>query len=514
MKEQLELLLHYLYGIWHRRRWIIITAWLLCPLGWIAVTLMSNQYTSNARVYADTRTILQPLLQGIAIDNDPSQELRLMVKTLLSRKNLETIARYTDADVKAETQDDYENALENLKSKIKISSAGKENLFKISYSGKDPKFVKDVVQASLDVFVENAVGQKKDDTEQANVFIETQLTVYEERLIDAEAKLANFKRTNAGYMPGSESGYFSMAEELKRTLESTRLELQEARSRLASARDQLNREMMEIRRQGRNNRTEYDDRLDVLKARLDALLFRFTEKHPDVRETRRQIEELQKLKSTVIAQGTNIDNDTVVLQEMKLIVSELENQVASLAVREEGLVTKITFIEKKLSDLPEVEAQLTHMMRNYDVTKSQYDMLLSRRESAMISQNIGNSADQISFRIIDPPLLPREPSGPMRPLFLTIVLILSLGAGVCLAFLASQIWPVVISPTQLFKHTQVPVFGVVSATEMSGLKQAKRRQVIRYVALCGMLGLVFVAFIVINTTPSIHEQILQAKESL
>ncbi|GAL05270.1 lipopolysaccharide biosynthesis chain length determinant protein [Photobacterium aphoticum] len=513
MKEQLDLLLQYLYGVWHRRRWIIITAWVICPLGWVAVTFMPNQYTSDARVYADTKTILQPLLRGIAIDNDPSQELRLMVKTLLSRKNLETIARYTDADVKTETQDEYEDLLENLKKKIKINSAGKENLFKISYSGGDPKYVKDVVQAALDVFVENAVGQKKDDTEQANEFIESQLADYEKRLIMAEANLAEFKRANAGYMPGSEGGYFNMAE-LKRNLETTRLELKEARSRLASARDQLNREIVELRRQGKNNRTEYDDRIDILQARLDALLFRFTEKHPDVRETRRQIEELQILKRGAIAVGGNVNNDSVVLQEMKLIVSEMENQVASLVVREEGLVSKIVFIEDKLSNLPAVEAELTHMMRNYDVTKSQYNLLLSRRESAMISQNIGASSDQISFRIIDPPLLPREPSGPMRPLFLTVVLILALGAGVFLAFMVSQIWPVVISPMQLFKHTKVPVFGVVSATEISGLKQVKRKQLKRYVVLCGLLLVTFIGFMVINTSPSIHEMILEAKEAL
>ncbi len=95
MKEQFDLLIQYLQAIWLQRRWIVISLWVICPLGWITVTLMPNQYSAEARVYADTQSILQPLLRGIAIDTDPSQELALMIKTLLSRPNLEKKLRVT-----------------------------------------------------------------------------------------------------------------------------------------------------------------------------------------------------------------------------------------------------------------------------------------------------------------------------------------------------------------------------------------------------------------------------------
>ncbi|KLV10880.1 MULTISPECIES: XrtA system polysaccharide chain length determinant [Photobacterium] len=513
MKEQLDLLIQYLNGIWLNRRWIWMTAWVICPLGWIAVTLMPNQYTSEARVYADTQTILKPLMQGLAINADPSQELRLMVKTLLSRRNLETIARYTDADVKTRTTEEYEDLLDTLKSDISIQSAGKENLFTISFTGKDAQYAQDVVQASLDVFVENAVGQKKMDTRRANEFISTQLAEYEARLLDSEAKLADFKRKNAGYLPGSERGFVAKSEQMKSELEETRLQLREAQSSLISARRQLDQETNLASKQSSGFKTEYDLRLEALQTRLDSLLFRFTERHPDVRETRRQIEELKTQQSSSGSNAAQLALNPV-LQEMKLTVGQMENQVASLKAREESLIEKIRINDEKLEYLPKIEAELTSMMRNYEVTKGQYDELLSRRESALLSQSLDAKSDQISFRIIDPPLLPREPSGPMRPLFLTVVLILAVGVGFALAFIASQIWSVAFSPTQIYKQLQLPVFGVVSATELSGLKKIERWRMLRFSFVSVLLLVFFVCFVVINSMPSVHQLIMQGKEML
>ncbi len=295
MKEQFDLLIQYLQAIWLQRRWIVISLWVICPLGWITVTLMPNQYSAEARVYADTQSILQPLLRGIAIDTDPSQELALMIKTLLSRPNLEKIARYTDADIRASTNQEFGKIVSDLKKNISIKSAGEENLFTINYSGSDPQYTKEVVQAAIDVFIENTIGQKRQDTDKANKFLTNQLKEYETRLIDAEVQLADFKRLNTGYMPGSEQNYYRRLQTLQDQLEDTQLTVQETDIQLATARKQLSDETAIAAQQMANFSTEYDIRLASLETRLDELLFRFTDKHPDVKETRRQIADLKLL---------------------------------------------------------------------------------------------------------------------------------------------------------------------------------------------------------------------------
>ncbi|MDO6542026.1 XrtA system polysaccharide chain length determinant [Photobacterium sanguinicancri] len=515
MQEQLDILIQYARGVWLKRRYAIIAAWVICPLGWLFVTMMPNQYTANARVYADTRSILQPLLRGLTIETDPSQEVALMVKTLLSRSNLETIARDTDADIRATNNDEYEEILEDLKSNIKIRSAGRENLFTISYSGDDPRYVRDVVQSALNVFVENALGEKRQDTDQASQFIAKQIEDYETRLLKAETGLALFKQQNAGYMPGSEQNYYNRLEQLESELEATQLKLREVKTQLVTARSQLSSERSLASKNYTGIRTEYDERLEALETRLDALLFRFTEKHPDVKETRRQIADLKDLKSasqqTASVAGGRGDN---LFNDLKLIIRQLENEEASLKVRASSFSEKVVFLRERLAKLPQVEAKLTNLMRSYDITKNKYEELLSRRESALISQSVGAASDDIKFRVIDPPRVPTEPSGPVRPLLLSMVLIVGLGAGTGMSFLSSQVSPVVTSANQLYQVTNLPVFGAVSATEQSGLTKTNKRKVFIFGAVLVGLITIFIGFMLMNLIPSVHGRILSLMELL
>ena len=103
MQEIFDDLLDYLKGIWIKRRYIIISTWLICPIGWGIVSVMPNVYQSEARVFADTQSILAPLLKGLTVQTNPDIQINLMIKTLLSRPNLERISRMTDLDIQAET---------------------------------------------------------------------------------------------------------------------------------------------------------------------------------------------------------------------------------------------------------------------------------------------------------------------------------------------------------------------------------------------------------------------------
>ena len=93
----------YAHALW-RRRWIALaTAWGLMLLGSTIVMLLPDQYESSARVYADTDSLMGPLLKGIAVQTDPTQQLALMQATLLSRPNLLKVARSVDADLAAQS---------------------------------------------------------------------------------------------------------------------------------------------------------------------------------------------------------------------------------------------------------------------------------------------------------------------------------------------------------------------------------------------------------------------------
>lgn len=516
MQELLDDIIHYVRGVWLQRRYILIASWLVCPLGWALVTALPNQYTSEARVYADTRSILKPLLRGLAIQTDPTQELQLMVKTLLSRPNLEIIARDTDADVRAKNSQEYEEIINDLENNIEIKGTGRDKLYTLSYQGVDPLYAKDVVQATLNVFVENTLSEQRIETDQANEILTEQIGDYEVRLAESERKLAEFKREFRGFLPGSGSDYYAQLEQNKQYLEDAQLALSEGESRYESTKAQLRKEESTATEQLSRMRTEYDERIELLQQRLDELLFRFTEKHPDVIETRRQLKELNGLKGKALASYSISDAlaNNVLYQDLKLTVSQLENEVASLKVRVRKYDSKITDLQDRLNRVPDVEAKLTALNRDYDITKDKYEQLLSRKESALISQSVGDSTDDIKFRIIDAPRVPTTPSGPMRPILLAGILIIGLGSGIGISFIISQVAPVVSSVKQLRQLSDFEVFGIVSATEDSGLLAWDKRKTRIFIFLNFMLILMFVAFFAVNTMPTLQDSILNRASGL
>lgn len=476
------------------------------------VTMLPSQYTSEARIYADTRSILQPLLRGLAIQVDPTRELSLMVKTLLSRSNLETMARNVDADVQAKNSYQYEQIIKDLESNIKIHSTGGENIYTISYSGSEPVYVKNVVQAALNVFVENTLSEQRIDTDNASKIITTQINEYEARLVDAEQKLAAFKREYLNFMPGTGTGYRQQLEQNKASLEAAQLQLNETQTRFESVRSQMYKEQVKAKSDLSKISTEYDDRIEALQQRLDELQFRYTESHPDVIETSRQLKELQDQKKTKLSSYTAdemLKNNQVYL-DLKLNYSQIENEVASLNTRVEQYKSRITELQTTLDKVPDVEAKLTSLTRNYDITKEKYEQLLSRKESALISKNVDNSADDIKFRIIDPPRVPAKPSGPPRVILLATVLILSVGSGVGLSFVISQISPIISSSQDLVQSLELPVLGVVSATEASGLARWEKRKMRIFVVSSIVLFGLFAAFIAVNMTPLFREYLVQS----
>ncbi|MGR5237534.1 XrtA system polysaccharide chain length determinant [Vibrio alfacsensis] len=509
MQEQLRVLINTFQGAWLNRKYILISAWILCPLGWLWVTLLPNQYTSEAKVYADTQSILQPLLRGIAIQTDPSQKLNLMAKTLLNTRNLETIGREIDANIIATTAEEYEEILDELKSNIKIQSTARNNLYTISYTGDNPVYAKNVVQAALDVFIESTLGDKRLDQEQASEVISDQISYYENRLIKAEKDLAQFKKEYIGFLPGSDKSYYAKLEDQQFALEQSELELKEAISRLNEANSQLEQERASAIRGNYSIETEFDTRISAVEIRLDELLFRYTEKHPDVIETKRQLTELKQLRSDMMQEQLSADGlkDNLVFQDLKITINQLGNEIASLEVRVDKHRNKIIDLTSKLERIPEVEAMLTSLTRSYDITKNKYEELLSRGERASISHSIGSSSSDIKFKIIEPPKIPTEASGPNRILLLSVVLVAGLGIGLAVSFAVSQVHPVVFSTDQLYRVTGVPVFGVVSATDRSGILTSTKRSTLVFYFVCILLILAYGMSVVITLDPESYQSI-------
>ncbi|QBY04186.1 chain length determinant family protein [Thalassotalea sp. HSM 43] len=524
MHEQIDKIKELLLGVWAKKHYVIISTWLLCPIGWLAVSSLPDQYESSARVYVDTQSLLRPLMKGIMVETDPNQQVRLMVKTLLSRPNLERIARMTDLDVSAKNNDEYESIIDDLKDEISIRSLGKENIYSLSMTSANPQLAKDIVQASLTVFIENTLGETRSDTDTAQRFLQKQINEYESKLLEAERKLTLFKQKYSGIMPSDSGGFYSALSRVNADLKATRLELLEAQTQLSSAKQQLTRENAMSESISENVidnatvTTTYDERIVQLQTQLDSLLISYTEQHPDVKELRRTLTELKRLRKQELesyfaaikenpdAQGalnTSATNENLVYQEMRIQVNQLENTVASLKVRVADYEGQANELNSKIHTLPEVEAELVGLNRDYEINKEKYEELLSRRETAALAKQADATSDKIQFRVIDPPRIPLEPSGPMRILFFIAVLIISAGLGAGVAVIVITLSPKVLSAVQLSRESGLPIFGIVAATDNLNIQATYRSSVRKFIVSNLLLFLVLGALITYHLVPAI-----------
>lgn len=491
MQEIFDDLLDYLKGIWIQRRYIIISTWLMCPIGWGVVSMMPDIYESKARVYADTQSILAPLLKGLTVQTNPDIQINLMIKTLLSRPNLERISRMTDMDIQAETPKQYEGLINHLKENIEIvKTRGRDNIFTISFEDENPEMAKNVVQSALTVFIENTLGENRIDADSAQKFLKSQISEYENRLASAEARLTDFKQKYSNMLPDQYGGYYNKLNIAKEQLQMIELSLKEAKTQLNSAKTQLKSVPTESNnaqnkiQTSTSIKTSYDDRITELELALDSLQLRYTDKHPAVVEAQKRLQHLEKQRTTEIdeylsttsANGSIVTSQNPVIQQLQIQVNQYENQVASITVRADDYRSKVEDLENKIHVLPEIEAELVALDRGYGITKKKYEELLNRQETALLAQQADETTNKIQFKVIDPPRAATEPSGPKRILFFIAVTFIGFGTGIGLSLLLSQLSPVATSTAQLSKATGVPIFGVVSANENLGLQKWHKKK--------------------------------------
>ena len=506
MNQIVEELLIALRAIW-RRRWIAIAAmWGVTLLGFAVVWVMPNRYEANARIYVDTQTVLKPLMQGLAFQPDTDQQVRMLAKTLVSRPNVEHILKAVHAKVPP-TGVAHEKAIDEMIDRIKIDGGG--NLYVISVKDTDPAAAKAVVAALVELFVGNGTEAKQRDSSEAGSFIDEQIKTYEAKLSEAENRLKDFKIRNFGVSGVSTQDYFARTSQISD--EVTRLQI--AYSAAVQSRDALKRELSSEDPHLPPDATnppipvapsELDSRIDTQKKQLDDLLRKYTEAHPDVisaRQTIRALEAQRAAERAALKNGgrTGSAATSPVFQRIRVSLADAEANVASLGSQLAAQQARLAELRASASKAPQAEAELAQLNRDYDVIRKNYEMLVSRRESASLGVKMDESAQLADFRVIEPPHVMPKAVFPDRSALAALAMLAALATGLGLAWALSLIYPTFSTPRQLELATKRPVIGMISSVTTPGLAAERRRDLQRVVLAMAVFFAVQGVWIVLVT---------------
>lgn len=467
MQEIIGQAMTYVWGIW-RHKWLaLIVAWIVALAGWVYVFQMPESYVGTAKVYVDTNTVLRPLLKGLAITPDINQRVRMMSGTLFSRPNLEKLARMTDLDLRVVTEQDQEKLISRLRDTITLrGQRGNQSLYNIRVKHRERETARRITQSLITVFIESSLNEKRDDSTGATDFLDEQISNYEERLIEAEGRLARFKQQNVDVLPSKwGADYYTRLETTKANLQQARLALSEATERRDALREQMSGGGSVDNLIAAGVVTPADARMQQMRLRLDDLLARYTDKHPEVRQIQGLLKELEAQRQTelqAITEGGNPAGGGQVLSDMQTLFSAAEASVAELTVRVAEFERREEALSSKVTQIPEVEAQLKQLDRDYGVVVKQHTELMERRESARLSQGVEDNASDVTFRVVDPPFVPSKPSEPNKLMLNALVLVFAIGVGGGLALLLALLRPIVVDARMLATVTGLPLLGVVT----------------------------------------------------
>lgn len=535
MQELIDKIRNELRSAWRFRRYALAVAWGVCLVGWLVVYAIPDRYESRARVNVDTRTALKPLLEGLAVNQDVEAQLNMVRQALLGRAKLEQVAQQVGMDFTAKTPQERDKILTSLSGRIEIALEPPairdpripNTFYRITFTDPNQQTALQVVDVLLNSFVEGTMGSERSGTASAQRFLRDQLTQYDRDLAEAEQRLAEFKKKNVGMVPGEEGGYFQRLQ----------FEMQEVK-RLSSAiaianskRDELQRQLrgetpftasdsMTTQRGANGQQGGPQDtasRIQETQARLDDMLLRYTDKHPEViaaRETlgqlrTRQKEELAALKrgdAGAAAVAGAFSNP--IYQNIQLQLNQVEVELATLRQQLADHKRNEAELRRVVDTVPEVEAEYARLTRDYDVTKAQYNALLERSERAKLS-SAADKTGIVAFDIVDPPVVSFQPVFPNRPLFLAAVLALGLGAGGAVAYLMHLMKPVFSDTRSLGELTGLPVIGSVTRTWLEKQRAELRMGLLRYSAMSALLlGLFIVAVLVQGPAARLMRQVL------
>ena len=185
------------------------------------------------------------------------------------------------------------------------------------------------------------------------------------------------------------------------------------------------------------------------------------------------------------------------VEQTRLAVAQAEARVASLRARVTEFEARVARLTEDAKRIPELETEMSQLNRDYSVNKSNYDQLVSRRESANIAADMSTQSGIADFRIIDPPTMPTKPSAPNRLLLLPLAALAGLLAGFALTFLVSQLRPAFSDARQLREITGLPVLGTVSMLSSTERRRRRRNGLLAFgsgvVAYAGVFAAVTVA---------------------
>jgi polysaccharide chain length determinant protein (PEP-CTERM system associated) len=460
------------------RRYVFIGVMLTVITASVIVSYsMKKMYRAETIVLVEAPSIANPLAAKSSSVSRVQQRLSLIKQLLFNRSSMAKVIRKLDLDLNIKNPYQYEALIAKVQKNL-YTTTRKNNLFKISYMGEDPKVVRDIVNTLAAQYIEDSFQSKRSGVSLSTDFYNDQIFYYKERLSDAENAVNAYLAKNPTMVLRSPDVKLARVQSMQTSLMDLKMQRKELQARLDMLNDQLSGKTPlsgTVTLEGGGSSV---GRLEMLEEHLATLLLKYTESYPEVLRIKGEIAELNKGLGSTTGKGKTKEKTNPVRKQVQNEAGKIKNAIAMLDSREREIENEIVSLETALSEVPAEAQVMVDLRREVHVYEGIYNNLVTKFEAVKITKELEQREEPFIFKVITPAVLPIRPVKPDRVLFIIIGLIAGIGAGVGVVFLWENYLDTSIKNLEGLKESigRLPVLAAIPNIVTDEVKKKTRKR--------------------------------------
>jgi exopolysaccharide transport family protein len=357
-------------------------------------------------------------------------------------------------------------SVEILQRRMKVTRQGTTFLVDINISSESPQKAAAIANAIADAYFEEQVRAKFDATRIAATWLKSQIDDLRSRVASSEKAVEDFRSANNLTVAQGVTVNDQQLSDLNNKLIVARVQTAEARAKYDQVQD--------IAKAGGDPgginaaitsdmitklRTQY---ADIAKNEAD-LSSKYGPRHPLVANIRAQLKDTQRL----------------INEEIRRILDSTQHDYDVARSREASLQQSLDQLQGLSTSSGQAQVRLHELQREAEANRTLYESYLARSKETTAQESL----EMPDSRIVTKASIPIRPSSPKTLLILGLAMMLGLGGGSVLAFLADYLDGRIKTLEQAEAISGVPALAAVpliGTRELAGLARRGREELDRY----------------------------------
>lgn len=478
----------YAQALWRRRALAAAIIVVILAIAIPAVLALPSLYRSTATLLVQGQ-VVDPILPSNG-NAGSDTVLQAINQEALTRTHLSDLIERFNLYPESRAEGPIDPAIQRLIHDIKVDVTSTDQVngqpttvaFTVSYTGRDSLQSAQVANALASFYVAQSTKIRSGQATRTAELLQQQLEDLKTQLDSRADKVNAFAAAHAAAIPSQAASEIEALQRLNGQLQID----DDQQMKLIERRQSLQSQIADLDTHPATAATDLETRLAAQRKKLADLQSQLTPQHPDVRQAKKELDDLQKQAGA--ERTTKVDDSGTMRATLESSQKETEAQLQQIAKDREDLTRQITQHEHSVAGAAAQQPQMEAITRDYQSTRDLYDSLMKRYSDARLAERVESSDAGEQIRVLDPAVAPAGPVGPHRVLLLGMALVAALVLAWAAVLASERLDTSFSGLDDLQSFTRVPVLASIP-----NIVTPKDRRRMRARAFVSAVGLFLVA---------------------